>query len=162
MPDVDDLDRFDQGLPAMTPLPPTEVRRLGDRLRRRNTALAVGGGVLAVAVAIGTPMIALNGGGGGNDILPAPSPSQTTLRQTWLTEIPAGFPLADGFPESGRDLSSRPDPNLMPVCGRWELRASVIATVRYDGESEDRAQRTLVLFPDADTAERSWSCCARR
>ena len=33
----------------MNPLPPSEVRRRGDRLRRRNTALAVGVGVLAAA-----------------------------------------------------------------------------------------------------------------
>ena len=38
------------------PLPASEVRRRGDRLRRRNTALAVAGGTVAAMTAIGVPV----------------------------------------------------------------------------------------------------------
>ena len=56
MPDLNDLDHFDQGLPHMDFLPPSEIRRRGNRLRRRRTALVATGGVLAAAIAIGAPL----------------------------------------------------------------------------------------------------------
>ena len=49
MPDpMDELSNFEPGVPV-SPIPAAEVRRRGDRLRRRNTALAVGGAVAAIA-----------------------------------------------------------------------------------------------------------------
>ena len=49
----------------MNPLPASEVRRRGDRMRRRNTALATVGGVVAAAVFIGTPVALMSGNDNG-------------------------------------------------------------------------------------------------
>ena len=59
MPDNDDLSSFTDGFSEgmhVNPLPASEVRRRGDRMRRRNTTLATVGGVVAAAVFIGTPV----------------------------------------------------------------------------------------------------------
>ena len=87
----------------VTPLPPSEVRRRGERLRRRHNALAAVGGVAAIAL-IATPIAIL--AGGDNQALQPTNPSSPTVTTTqsatpgvWLTTIPAGFPLAQGWPE---------------------------------------------------------------
>jgi hypothetical protein len=93
----------------VTPLPASEVRRRGDRLRRRQHILAAVGGVAAIAL-IATPIALVSGGG--HQALPpqgSESPSPTTTESatqtarpdqgTWLATIPAGFPLAEGWPE---------------------------------------------------------------
>ena len=92
MPDpIDELENFsDPGL-AMNPLPASEVRRRGTRMRRRNNALAAVGGVAAVAI-IATPlaMAATNKSTDTTPPVTNPSPSVT-----WVQEIPADFPLTD-------------------------------------------------------------------
>ena len=40
----------------------------------------------------------------------------------------------------------------MPVCGDWQVPAVELKIVHYTGESEDSAQRMLILFKDDDTA----------
>ena len=155
MPDLNDLDHFDQGLPAMDLLPPSEIRRRGDRMRRRRTALVAAGGVLAAAIAIGTPVVALNGASD-NDIDPAPSPAPTEPAGGWVTTIPEDFPLTSGFP----DPDATPhdglagDPSLSVAC-RSDGFAGFTdnAVVTYQGESEDRQVRMLILYPDDATAE---------
>ena len=44
---IDELNHFEPGVPV-SPIPAAEVRRRGDRLRRRRTALVMGGAVAAV------------------------------------------------------------------------------------------------------------------
>ena len=159
MPDLHDLDRFDEGLPAMNPLPAPEIRRRGDRLRRRRTALVAAGSVLAVAIAVGAPVLALSGHDGGSDIQPAPRPSESTTSPTappngWLQSV-LDFPLDSGFPaphqraDSGGELAyacdEAPFGNLGPIVDE--------TAVAYAGESEDQAERWLIIFPDQAGAE---------
>ncbi|HWJ08956.1 MAG TPA: hypothetical protein VNS46_06235 [Nocardioides sp.] len=68
MPDpIDDLSRFSQGFEGGDmPLSAAEVRRRGDRIRRRRNALVAGGAALAVGV-VAVPVLALTGGGGDVD-----------------------------------------------------------------------------------------------
>ena len=59
------------------PLPPSEIRRRGDRIRRRRNAVVAGGAALALA-AIAVPVLALTGDGGDKDTLPANEPEPVT------------------------------------------------------------------------------------
>ena len=157
MPDLNDRDRFDEGLPV-NPMPASEVRRRGDRMRRRNTVLATVGGVAAAAVFIGLP-VAVVANQGGDDVQPAPAPDS----QTWLQEVPADFPLAANFPERSADGSptevtpppSGPVVNPGDLCGYTWLSEppADAAGYSYTGESEDTLSRTLLLLPDDTSAE---------
>jgi hypothetical protein len=167
MPDNDpleSLDHFSEGL-HVNALPASEVRRRGDRVRRRNTALATVGGVVAAAVFIGTP-VALLSGNDDDGVQPAPpAPTQTDDSDDgkWLTEIPAEFPLADGFPETnGLDGSATKvvDKSVLTsvqLCGaEWPTGGSVDAAgITYTGESEDTSDRTLLLLQDDAAAQAS-------
>jgi hypothetical protein len=155
MPDLDELAGFDPGT-AGPLLPPSEIRRRGDR-RRRTTTLAVAGAALAAAVAVGTPVALLAGGGADRQVQPMPSPPAPTPSPGWVTTVPADFPLTAGFPDQeatpGSGLSN--DPNLAPICDGAGVADFVDdRVVTYTGESEDRAVRVLALYPD-DTAARA-------
>lgn len=102
--------------PLTPPLPAEEVRRRGDRLRRRRTALAAAGATLGAVVVVGGGLAL--GGGLPSASGPAPAPPASRApdpapRPTgdagptgdataapapdgeWRTTIPAGFPLAE-------------------------------------------------------------------
>lgn len=165
MPDHDpleSLDNFPEGL-HVNALPASEVRRRGDRMRRRNTALATVGGVVAAAVFIGTP-VALMSGNDDDIVQPAPpAPTQTDgpTDGKWLTEIPADFPLADGFPETN-GLDGSPTEvvtegvNVEPLelCGTsWPGDGLLDAyEITYTGESEDTSSRQLLLYDNDEVA----------
>lgn len=89
------FDRFSsdvtEEVSRMQPLP-AEVRRRGDRLRRRNHALATVAAVAAVGV-IAAPFTFLGDGPGSEGVDPAD--------QAWVTTIPPGFDLTTGLPETG-------------------------------------------------------------
>src|SRR5688572_3820996 len=104
---IHDLEHFnEQGL-TVNPLPAAEVRRRGNRMRRRNNAVAAIAGVAAVAiVAVPLGMYAANGDGRSLEPPPLdPGPSRTTestVEPQWRQQIPAGFPLAEGLlPRNG-------------------------------------------------------------
>lgn len=93
-------------------LPAEEVRRRGDRLRRRRTALQAVGAAAAVAVIASGGMLATGGDPGtGPDIgpaertgTPAPSPTAEAAEHPWITSLPDGFPLDWALPEPGGDV----------------------------------------------------------
>ena len=163
MPDndpLDSLDNFPEGL-HVNSLPASEVRRRGDRMRRRNTALATVGGVVAAAVFIGTPVALVSANSDQDNVQPAqPVPTvtegSTQAEPEWLTEIPADFPLADGFPEtngldgSPTEVVDAPQYDGIGACGTGVIPPDQVdsAGITYTGESEDRSSRTLVLLPD--------------
>src|SRR4051794_2663009 len=85
-----ELENFSTPGPTMTPLPASEVRRRGTRMRRRNNALATLGGVAAVAI-IATP-IALAATGGPQGPSPAP-PVASQPAGGWQQRVPADFDI---------------------------------------------------------------------
>ena len=109
-------DPFDdlKGLEGLSrpPLPAEEVRRRGDRLRRRRTALQAVGAAAAVALIASGGVLATGGETGtGPDIgpaertgAPAPSPTAEAAEHTWITTLPDGFPLDWALPEPGGDV----------------------------------------------------------
>jgi len=156
VPDLHDLDTFDQGLPPMNPLPASEIRRRGDRLRRRRTAAVTVGGLLA-AVAVATPVVALARGGADHSVAPAPQPPAASApADGWVTTVPDDFPLTAGFADEGAEPTGAlgQDPSLAVACGSEGFSGFTDnAVVTYQGESEDRAMRILVLYPDGAAAE---------
>ena len=160
MPDIDplkSLDNFSEGL-HVNPLPASEVRRRGDRMRRRNTALATVGGVVAAAVFIGTPVALMSGGSDDPDVQPAPSPSVTEEAEPqWLTEIPAGFPVTEGM-VSGPGEATEGDLDAFALCDvAYPTAPSTSDTVTYfySGDGESSTTRTLQVWPDDASAEAS-------
>lgn len=161
MPDLNDLDHFDEGLPV-NPMPASEVRLRGDRMRRRNTVLATVGGVAAAAVFIGTPVAVVASRDSGTDNPPVAKQTGTpTPRISWLHEIPDHFLLRDGFPKANADgspLGTTPQVWVEEMCGTtWVTKADSLTTTgsTYTGESENTLARTLVLFPDDISAQES-------
>ena len=78
---IRDLENFSPGGPSMSPLPAREVRRRGDRMRRRRTAALSVAGAAAVAAVIATPLALADGNGdaGRDPGFTTSSPSVTTL-----------------------------------------------------------------------------------
>ena len=106
---IRDLENFSTGGTPMTPLPASEVRRRGDRLRRRNTTLLSVAGAVAVAAIVATPL-ALSGGKdkAGPDTgfaTQTPSASATTsgdVGTAWLAEVPRTSPWRRATPRTTR------------------------------------------------------------
>ncbi|HEY3014738.1 MAG TPA: hypothetical protein VGJ41_06480 [Nocardioides sp.] len=97
------LENFTEGL-TVNPLAPSEVRRQGDRLRRRNTVVGAVAAAAVVAV-VAAPFVLLDRDGG-DDSLPLNNPSGTPSQSVSespsdspVTEIPDDFPLAAGWPD---------------------------------------------------------------
>jgi hypothetical protein len=173
MPDpFEALSHLDEGVPVH-PLPAAEVRRRGDRLRRRrNTFQAVGaatavavfaaGGLLAGrAVTAGSPPV-----GPASQAPASPGPS-TVSDGAWVSTIPPDFPLTLRLPRSGdapewivSDQVDKPWENVpcadspgtvQRFLGRVDARR---VDARYIEARPPSAidQRQLVLYPDSATA----------
>lgn len=152
---------------AGSALPAHEVRRRGDRMRRRRTALQAVGAAAAVAViasagamVTGNPNSAPVPPGPANPS-PSPSPSQeSTPRATWVTAIPEDFPIDRGLPAAGGDVraweSARELDTALAAspCGESEQPAVVAADgLRVQVDPPDsRTWRHLMLFEDEAAA----------
>ena len=82
-------------------------------------------------------------------------PAQPT-RVSWLTTIPDGFPLTDGFadPSATPNDGLAEDGNLTVSCGPNGFAGYTDnAVVAHQGESEDREVRILAVYPDETAAE---------
>jgi hypothetical protein len=150
------------------PLPAEEVRRRGDRLRRRRTLVqAVGAAAAVAAVVSGGAFVTGNlsttpvpPGPAEQSSSPAPSPTADLSRQAWLTGIPDDVSLTRGLPEAGGDVpdwewAEGPDTPLSAIaCGENEpLPARPVDGLRVTVAPPDESRwRHLLLFEDAATA----------
>ena len=103
-------------------VPAAEVRRRGDRLRRRRTVLRTLGGALAVAVVLGGVAVTTRMDRGTTSA-PGPAtqgPSPTTAATAMA--IPAGFPLDQGYPDPGGD-GSMTGPSHSPAAAFTPIQA---------------------------------------
>jgi hypothetical protein len=149
MPDpLDELENFATPGLTMNPLPASEVRRRGTRMRRRNHALATIGGVAAVAI-IATPL-AMAASHDRTDTTPPPTKPSPSV--TWVQEIPADFPLADGLPTPARTEASY-DSQVTDVCGGWAPPTSAEVRQAVFRESEGGSSHALALYPTEGEAE---------
>lgn len=155
MPDpLDELAGFDPG-PSMNPMPPADVRRLGDRLRRRNTAVAGVGAALAVAL-VAAPIAGLSGDDD-NRLEPA-EPGLTSKVLLTADELPARKRLTEwqeSVDQEGEVLACTPSPPAAldaEASVRRDFAADVAGAPA--GEAPTAVVRTEVLrFADAATAE---------
>ncbi len=113
------LEHLDEG-PAGPALPAAEVRRRGDRMRRRRTVVRAVGAACAVAV-ITTGGIAVGGNLTGSAPQPPPAtqsqdpspkpgdptPDAGTPRTKQALSVPAGFPLLEGLPDEDVDTDRK-------------------------------------------------------
>lgn len=170
MPDpIHDLDHFDTpGLPV-NPLPASEVRRRGDRMRRRNNALATLGSIAAVAI-VAVPL-ALSAHG---DPSSAPGPAgPPTPAPGWVQQVPDSFdltalPAGAGFSFTARDRSVVDDITLCgvpvfstrsgdPVAPAVDTRGAV----HGEAGTESSSGRTLALYPSDEVAAQALSALRR-
>lgn len=145
---------FEQFQLDVTPPPVQDVRRRGDRRRRRTRVAAVGATIAAVAVA-GVTAVA---GNGSDHAGPA-------TQSGWVTTIAPDFPLALGTSNPKAPIAIEPgrsiDPGFTPQvvrtldeCGQrltWVTDDSTVAGVRVEATDQPQT-RTLAVFADADAA----------
>ncbi|HSV39924.1 MAG TPA: sensor domain-containing protein, partial [Nocardioidaceae bacterium] len=159
MPDLFDPLRNLDDLPVH-PLPPDQVRRQGDRMRRRRHALQALGAAAAVAVvASGTAL--------GLSSLDDPTKSDGTPvsapEDGWLTEIPTHYPLDRGWPmiQPPEESQNGPSQKFAPLaeagiepCGTASYpSAAPIDSVGTEWNApEDMRARELTLYPDSAAA----------
>lgn len=151
MPDpIDELENFSLPGPPMNPLPAAEVRRRGDRIRRRNNALATVGGLAVVAI-IAAPFALAAGGSDSDSIQPAP-------QVDWITSIPAGFDLG-ALPDTAAftfDVRDESVVDNVHACGKEVYSTSGTTDVAgahwAEPGSEGSTGRTLAVYTDEDAA----------
>jgi hypothetical protein len=149
---IEELESFTSPGLTMDPIPASEVRRRGTRLRRRNTALATVGGIAAVAV-IATPLAVLASSHNSKaDVVPATQ---------WQQTVPADFPLAQGMP-NGTQVGA-PAVELIPACGKtaWSTgspRPVDTAGASFAEENSSGTEdRTLAVYDDDVTAKQAFT-----
>ncbi len=138
----------------LRPLPATEVRRRGDRLRRRNTALAVAGGTVAAMTAVGVPLALTQGGDADRDSVPIATDGPSPAAAQWRTEVPEDFPLTAGFPADQSRTQVLEDPQAQAVgpCATapaWDVSGALDSLQAiYTDPSEGGLDRTVSVYED--------------
>jgi len=149
--------------PLTPSLPASEVRRRGERLRRRRTALT---GVAAVAVAAVVVTGGVLAGGASTGSAPAPVPATQAPRSvaasptSVASRIPAGFSLTHGLPDPGPDVhrsgsSSLTEPFTFQPCGSDPaagVARSDFAEVRQAYAGGEIEVHQLAVYPRSSDA----------
>ncbi|MCM0621237.1 hypothetical protein [Nocardioides bruguierae] len=161
--DLFDLLREDPST-VRTPAP-ADVRRRGDVLRRRRTAVAVSGTVAAVVLAVGVPFALAGGTPRAAQTPIAVSPTAASGTSEQADVIPPGFPLTEGMPDEtdGGTLTVgavRAAERLgyeIDACEPSSLLdgASDSRLATYTDPSEGGVQRLLAVYADEDAAARA-------
>ncbi len=149
MPDDDLFATYkDRGV-SVHPLPASEVRRRGDRLRRRRTALATVGIVTAVGVLVATPLALVAGGDDSSRPIDPAAPSTVE----WRTTVPDDFPLASGMPDGAERSADYAQQVVGPCGGPGFTAEGALDTedVIWTDGVEASEQRALAVYAD-DTA----------
>ncbi|MCD4524594.1 hypothetical protein [Nocardioides sp. cx-173] len=154
---IDELESFDPGAPR-NPLPPAEVRRLGERHRRRRTAgAALAAAAAVVVVAAGGAVLA--GGETRSERDPvAPSPARTAE----APRLPDGLDLTVGMGEDERGKPVTAERgglglSVLDFCGTGspfaeDGRADSLSAFAAGRRLEET--REVVLYPDEAAAAR--------
>lgn len=170
---IEDLKNFSEQGPTMNPLPAAEVRRRGDRMRRRNTTLASVGGVAAALVAIATPLAVVAGQdepSDGSGFVATNTPAEVS----WLKAIPESFPLTDGIGGDDPEAESRTEEGNASVgvddvsfCGvpAWTATSNdpvgppvdVLGASYAEPNTGSSNLRTLALYEDGATAQQAFT-----
>jgi hypothetical protein len=126
---------------------PEEVRRRGDRLRRRRAGLEVVGAVCAVAITVGGGYL-VTGSSPGSDSSRGPVDAPGVE-----SAIPAVFDLADGLPRES--LSSDLGTSALTICGETSSLTELATASEGIGYASrgDFTARGLSVYPDTGTAE---------
>ena len=165
MPDrIEELENFTAPGLTMHPLPATEVRRRGTRLRRRNIALATAGTIAACAL-IGAPLAVIVARAQPDAPIVAEQPAPVAPVVVWRESIPGDFPLGEGMSSTpGTDPATVGEQvgevvfDSIDICGKraWShdsARVSdVLGAVWSDGIQAGE-QRTLALYPSGSRAQ---------
>lgn len=156
MPEHDDLFATftHQGLPV-DPLPAAEVRRRGDRLRRRRTALVAVGSVAAVGVLVATPLALMAGGADSTRPLDPAGPGPATRSAStegveWRTAVPPDLPLLDEMPAGAERYPDYGQQLVGPCGGPGFTAAGALDTedVIWTDGVEASEQRTVAVYAD--------------
>lgn len=154
------------------PLTPEDVRRRGDRMRRRRAAGSAVGAALAVALVVGGGLTLADGLGAASAPAPAPpatqppsdSPAPSPAPEDgWRTSIPAGLPIAEDLrrPTSVEEELAGPGADVevfdvpFEACGREALLGAGVDRlgVRF-GAPEHYDGRQLTVYVDEAAARR--------
>jgi len=166
---IHQLENFTEGL-TVNPLSPSEVRRRGDRLRRRNSALVAVAAVAVVAV-VATPLALWADGDNRVEQGPAtnsPSvsdsatPTDGATQAPQVHDIPDDFPLAAGWPDTSTseygDKALKGPSRALPAlditaCGHHVPDLGNLDRLDATWKNvEDYRSRELLTFPTAQEA----------